>query len=205
MFTSFPLKAIRETLHDNTNANQAQLAMSHYFVRTYRRRKRFLDELAVGSSVSRAAMAAQGTPAQFKRWRAADPDFAKDWDEAIEEGTDILEDIATERAMVKSDPLMIMMLKARRPEKYDRAGKMDVGVTVNVEGAKQKLLNRIARLQAERGVPLLTGGEELGEAGDDSEAEGEAQALPPTPNPTDVLRRKRGTATQRGDRRQATS
>jgi len=68
--------------------------------------------------------------------RAKDPDFAADWDEVVEEGTEDLEQEAYRRAcrgtrkptyqggkMVGyvreySDTLMIFLLKARRPEKY---------------------------------------------------------------------------------------
>src|SRR3546814_17137525 len=63
-----------------------------------------LDQLAVGSSVSFAASAAGGTVKNFKKWRDADPDFAADWEEALEEGTDFIEDAATDRALKKSDP-----------------------------------------------------------------------------------------------------
>ena len=75
------------------------------FVRTYKARKIFLDRLAVGDSVSAAARAAGAEPKNFKAWRNSDPDFASDWDDAIEEGTDFIEDVATERALTKSDPL----------------------------------------------------------------------------------------------------
>lgn len=118
------------------------------FVRTYKRRKIFLDQLAAGSSLSFAARAAGGVPRQFKRWREEDENFAADWDEALEEGTDFIEDIATQRAIKKSDTLMVMMLKARRPDKYDRAGKLELSGGISVEGSKAKLLNRIAKLQA---------------------------------------------------------
>lgn len=128
------------------------------FVRTFKRRKKFLDELGVGSSESLAARAADGTLAQFRKWRREDPDFAKDWDDAIEEGTDFIEDVATQRAIRKSDTLMAMILKARRPDKYDRGGKLELSGNVNVEGSKQKLLNRLARLQAAGQLP--TGGDQ---------------------------------------------
>lgn len=119
------------------------------FVRTFKRRKIFLDQLAVGSSYSFAAAAADGTVKNFKAWRDSDPDFAADWEEAEESGTDFIEDAATDRALKKSDPLMAMILKARRPEKYDRGSKLELSGGISVEGSKQKLLNKIARLQAQ--------------------------------------------------------
>ena len=51
-------------------------------------------------------------------WREADEDFAKDWEDAVEAGTDALEDVAIERAKNSSDTMLIFMLKARRPEKF---------------------------------------------------------------------------------------
>lgn len=121
--------------------------MSHP-VRTFKRRKAFLDELEQGSSESLAAAFADAPLRFFRKWRKEDPDFAKDWEDAIEAGTDLIEDAAVKRALIKSDSLMAMILKARRPDKYDRGSKLELSGQVNVEGSKQKLLNRIARLQA---------------------------------------------------------
>lgn len=129
--------------------------MSH-FVRTYKKRKRFLDELELGASISQAAAAAGGTVAEFRGWKRADPNFSADWDEAIESGTDFIEDVALERALKKSDPLMMMILRARRPEKYNPSSKLELSGGISVEGAKAKLLNKLAKLQAEAEV-LETG------------------------------------------------
>jgi hypothetical protein len=141
------------------NVSKDQPAMSR-FVRTFKARKAFLDELEVGSSVSFAARAAGGTTQNFKKWRADDENFAADWDEAEEAGTDHLEDEAYARAVKKSDPLMMFMLKARRPEKFDRASKIEHSGGIDVTGARTKLLNKIARLQAEGKLPGGSGKEE---------------------------------------------
>lgn len=118
------------------------------FVRTHKRRTRFLEALEVGDSESAAARYADGTVKQFRKWRAEDENFDKDVLEAIEIGTDFIEDVATKRALDKSDTLMVAILKARRPDKFDRgAGKAGVEVNINVEGSKAKLLNRLARLR----------------------------------------------------------
>lgn len=170
------------------------------FVRTYKARKIFLDCLGVGDSVSAAARAAGGDPKNFRAWRKADPDFAQDWDDAIEEGTDFIEDVATERALTKSDPLMMMMLKARRPDKYDRGSKLELSGGFSVEGAKSKLLNKIARLQSPRTLsppggpgeqPILT----------DAEPEAQDAKLLPSPDPSGtgpIRGRKRRAAAGRG-------
>lgn len=173
--------------------------MAGRFVRTHRRRKAFLDELALGSSVSRAAMVADGTTSNFRAWRNSDPDFARDWDDAIEGGTDFLEDVATERAMRKSDPLMMMMLKARRPEKYDRGSKLELSGGISVEGSKSKLLNKVARLQAQRSLSATGGGEEQGVPEDKVEAVAE-EATPAVPLLPDL-----SSIPQRGSKRRAAS
>jgi len=182
------------------------------FVRTYQRRKKFLDELAAGSSISMAARAADGTTRNFKNWRDTDPEFAKDWDDAIEEGTDFIEDVATERAMRKSDPLMLAILKARRPDKYDRnSGKNSVEVNINVEGAKAKLLNRLARLQAEGKVLEGVSQEEpevspdkSGEGGEEAPTEQQLKLLP-APTPIPERGRKRRSVEQPGRRKTASA
>lgn len=166
------------------------------FVRTFKRRKAFLDALEVGDSESLAAAKADGDIRSFRKWRREDSAFSDDWDEAIETGTDYIEDIATTRAMVKSDPLMLAILKARRPEKYDRnSGKASVEVNVNVEGARAKLLNKVARLQAQRQLPGESGEEVDGVLGDQEAETAEARLL--LPPPTTSIPGERGSKRQR--------
>jgi Bacteriophage Sf6, terminase small subunit-like len=103
---------------------------------TPEKRALFLGALTEGVSVTAACDRAVITRRTVYDWRDADPEFAKAWDEAIEAGTDRLEDEAVRRAYegiddpvfyqgVKcgvvrkySDTLLIFMLKARRPEKF---------------------------------------------------------------------------------------
>ncbi len=82
------------------------------------RKKRFLTALAAGHSVMTAAEAAGVARQTVYRWRQEDETFARAWDEAIEAGTDRLEDEALRRAFAGSDTLLIFLLKARRPTKY---------------------------------------------------------------------------------------
>lgn len=81
------------------------------------------------------------------RDREADDEFRRDWEDAIEAGTDRMEDEMLRRAVegvdepiyqggkkagtVKrySDTLMIFSLKARRPEKYRDNSKTDINIT----------------------------------------------------------------------------
>lgn len=50
--------------------------------------------------------------------RDRDPKFREAWEDALEHGSDRLEDIAHRRARNGSDTLLIFLLKARRPDKY---------------------------------------------------------------------------------------
>jgi hypothetical protein len=78
----------------------------------------FLAALSDGYSIFRAAKAASIGRTTAYEWRDADEDFKNRWLEAVENGTDTLEDEARDRAMDDSDTLLIFTLKARRPEKY---------------------------------------------------------------------------------------
>ena len=82
------------------------------------KRDKFLASLAEGNSVARAAADAGVGRSTAYEWRDAEPDFAKAWDDAVETGTDALEDEAVTRAKAGSDTLLIFMLKARRREKF---------------------------------------------------------------------------------------
>lgn len=111
------------------------------------RKNTMLKALAQGASVSAAAASAGTTRATAFRWRKADPEFAKAWADAVEEGTDLLEEEAVRRAVdgvqvpiyykgevcgvvfEKSDRLLEFMLKARRPQVY--GDKIDHNHTLN--------------------------------------------------------------------------
>jgi hypothetical protein len=71
-----------------------------------------------GATVGRAAHAAGvGRRTAYDR-RERDPEFAEQWDAAIEEGIEELEAEAARRAMEGSDTLIMFLLKARRPKVY---------------------------------------------------------------------------------------
>lgn len=130
----------------------------------------FIAELMKGTSITGAANVAGIGRRTAYQWRDADPVFSEAWDDAIEAGTDILEDEAHRRAhrgvtretsigsgprqkfveiTEYSDTLAIFLLKARRPDKYrdnvkvDHGGKLDVNV---VAGAKDTLGAKLAKL-----------------------------------------------------------
>ena len=92
--------------------------MSTQFDSSKKRKTAFLAALSKGWSVSRAAQEAGVDRTTVYKWRDRSKTFAAQWREAVENGTDLLEDIAHKRAFEGSDTLLIFMLKARRPEKY---------------------------------------------------------------------------------------
>ena len=108
-----------------------------------------------------ACRAARLPRARAYEWREADPDFAKAWDDAVERGTDALEDEAVRRAMQGvlkpvyqggkkvgaireySDTLLIFLLKARRPEKFKE--RIEHGISAELaerlEAARRRALS----------------------------------------------------------------
>lgn len=107
--------------------------------RTKRAPKRdaaFLDALRDGRSVTAACIDAGIGRRTAYEWREQDEEFRHAWDDAVEEGTDRLEDEAHRRARdgvnkpiyqggkrvgeirEYSDTLTIFLLKARRPDKF---------------------------------------------------------------------------------------
>ncbi len=97
------------------------------------RKKRFLAALAAGHSVKTAADAAGIARQTVYRWRQEDEDFARAWDDAVEDGTDLLEDEALRRALEGSDTMLIFLLKARRPEKYRDTHRVQHDGAVRIE------------------------------------------------------------------------
>lgn len=103
---------------------------------TPKKRQQFLGLVANGASITRAARSIRMSRQYMYELRVKDLTFAADWDTAEEEGTDLLEDEAARRAaegvdepvfykgvvagVVRkySDTLLIVLLKARRPDKY---------------------------------------------------------------------------------------
>jgi hypothetical protein len=86
---------------------------------TLEKRDKFLSILARGGSTSLAAKKAGIGRTTAYELRARDEEFKQQWDDAVEQGTDTLEDAAVDRAINgKSDTMIIFLLKSRRKEKY---------------------------------------------------------------------------------------
>lgn len=115
---------------------------------TVKKRAEFLDYLRDGWSITAAAAKIRVSRQAVYALRKSDDEFAKEWDDAYESGTDLYEDEAKRRAIqgtekpvfyqgevvghIKeySDTLLIVALKARRPEKYRENIKQEISAEV---------------------------------------------------------------------------
>lgn len=113
--------------------------MANRTKRTPEKGERLLRQLALGKSVSAACKLEGIGRTAYYEWRKQDPAFAEAADEAIEQGTDRLEDEAMRRALNRkspSDTLLIFLLKARRREIYgdkqavEQSGNVDLTIRV---------------------------------------------------------------------------
>ena len=80
-----------------------------------------------------AVRAARISKNEAYTWRREDEQFAKAWDDAVEEGIDMLETTAYRRAIDGSDGLLTMYLKCRRPEKWNPDKQPAPNDTVNLK------------------------------------------------------------------------
>jgi hypothetical protein len=91
-------------------------------------RAKALAKLANGYSISAAMRAAGYTRQTYYNWRADGTGFDSLADEALEMGTDALEDDARLLAKRGNATIMAIILKARRPDKY--RDRVDINIQV---------------------------------------------------------------------------
>ena len=105
-------------------------------IRTAKRRRIFLETLADTAMIAAACRAAGLSRGAVYGWREAEPEFAAEWDRALEMAVSALEDEAILRARDgievpvirrgkvvgtrrrRSDQLLMFLLKARWPDRY---------------------------------------------------------------------------------------
>ena len=93
--------------------------------------ERFLRRIADNPNVTAAARAAGITRGRAYQLKDEDPEFAAAWKQAHQSAVDALEQAAWKRAQKQSDQLMMMLLKAHRPEVYREIPK---GANVTPDG-----------------------------------------------------------------------
>lgn len=153
-------------------ATALQVGQSKRATANERKRKRFLTMVSDGYSIARAAEGAKIARQTAYNWRREDADFARAWDEAWQQGCDVLEEVAQDRAVDKSDLLLIFLMKGRRPDRYRDNVKheSDVRVTIDVNDARTELARRFGMIEDHRAAAI----------------DGNARQLEPSAPPTDV-------------------
>lgn len=106
-------------------------------IRTDRARKVFIERLRSVPNVSAASRAAGFGRSAAYAWKRDDEEFAAEWDEAVEESVDGLEQVAWERAKDQSDRMLEILLKAHRAEKY--VDRQQIQHTMTLGGALDSL------------------------------------------------------------------
>lgn len=90
--------------------------MANSTKKTAARRGALLEALSGGLSITAACKRAGISRQAYYLWRRTDATWQAETDAAIEAGTDLLEDEALRRALDHSDRLLMLLLRARRPE-----------------------------------------------------------------------------------------
>lgn len=119
-------------------------------IRTPTKKRVFLEVLAQGKSVTMACEKARVARSAMFTWRSEDPQFKKEWEEAIERGDEYFEDEARRRAVEGtlkpvyqggirvgtireySDSLLMFQMKGRMPKYRDSAQPDAASNTVRV-------------------------------------------------------------------------
>jgi hypothetical protein len=119
-------------------------------------------------NVTEACKAAHVARCTAYGWRESDPEFAAAWEEANEIAIDALEAAARQRALDSSDQLMMFLLRANRPDKYNDTTRVDVRLgrlsDDDLVARAAEAAARLARLRAGIDPPGLTAGGD-GESG----------------------------------------
>jgi 20S proteasome alpha/beta subunit len=119
-----------------------------------RQKKRFLAALTAQGTVYHAAQAAGISRQTAYRWHREDPDFADQWDEAIENAVDAVESTIYQQAVGGNTLAGIFYLKAHRPIYRDR-------LNIDIEQVNSEIKERMAQLGVTphllaQAIPALT-------------------------------------------------
>lgn len=120
-------------------------------IRSHSKRRLFLAEIEKGFSESRAAKIAGESVRFFTKWRDEDENFKLDWEDADKAGLHKLEDVARNRAVKKSDALLVTLLKAKDPKKYRENTSVEHSGKVDVSGATERLRAKLEKALADEG------------------------------------------------------
>lgn len=115
-----------------------QVRINHTLANTDAKRMAFIESLKVSANVTKSCVAASIARKTAYRWRKDWVTFRQQWDDALEEACDVLEQVARDVAVVDKNPQMLMfLLKSHRPHVYDRRTLAEtMKVEVDSEGTK---------------------------------------------------------------------
>lgn len=139
---------------------------------TAERRAQFLDMLRQTASVTKSAKSVRKAVSGAYALRQRDPDFAADWDAAMQQAMDMLEGILLERVVngvekpvffggkqcgtmrEYSDRLAMFLLRARRPDRY---GELNEATLMQDDeaaplAARRRIEQRLADIAARLGA-----------------------------------------------------
>lgn len=108
--------------------------------------KKLLDALARGCSISQSAMLAGVSRSLVYKRSTRSAKFAQKVQDAIEQGTDVLEDEAVRRALAGSDTLLMFLLRARRPEKYRENVRVEHDASREMLDALERATKEVAKI-----------------------------------------------------------
>lgn len=113
-------------------------------------RPKFIELLRKFGVVTYAAEGAGISRTTAYRYRNQSEKFAKQWEDAIAASIHVLEQEARERALSKSDTLLIFLLKSLKPEVYHERYRIEHSGTITHEAEPTALgwLERVARRPA---------------------------------------------------------
>src|SRR5262249_43111741 len=104
----------------------------------------FLATLRETANVRRSCEQAGISRTEAYRHRDRDEAFKAQWDEAIEDAVDKLEDVARQRAMETSDTLLIFLQKSHRRRVSREAGRFESEAAQRLEQLEQLAAKRAA-------------------------------------------------------------
>ena len=92
-------------------------------------KRAFLDGLRDQASVYHAAQAVGINRCTAYRWRAEDEEFARAWDDALEDAKDAMETSIYKRGMQGDGILSMFWMKAKRPDEFRENARLQIDGT----------------------------------------------------------------------------
>jgi hypothetical protein len=120
----------------------------------------FLRSLAIVPVIKVACMEAKISRKSAYKWREKDAQFKADWDDAREQGIDVLEANLFNRGVKTDTTAAIFLLKNLRPDvyrdRYEHSGPGGGPMQLEVTAVAEVFRHRITHLAAVRRTPELT-------------------------------------------------